>query len=111
MAIAWQERIDGWPAVAAYKARMDVLGGEDRPLVDVGCGPGLDAARVHGLGVDVSMAMGERAHGRGVPVAIADAHALPVGDGSVGAVRCDRVLQHLRDPVAAVAELVRVVRP
>ena len=42
---------------------------------------------------------------------IGDAHRLPVADGSAAAVRADRVVQHLRDPTAALEEMVRVLRP
>ncbi|MFE3505018.1 methyltransferase domain-containing protein [Kitasatospora sp. NPDC059160] len=40
-----------------------------------------------------------------------DALALPLPDGAVDAVRCERVLQHLSDPAGAVAEMARVLRP
>ena len=40
-----------------------------------------------------------------------DAVSLPFRDASVDAVRCERVFQHLPDPEAAVAEMVRVLRP
>jgi ubiquinone/menaquinone biosynthesis C-methylase UbiE len=40
-----------------------------------------------------------------------DAHALPLPDGSADRARCDRVLQHVRDPAAAISELRRVARP
>ncbi|MFJ7246238.1 methyltransferase domain-containing protein [Kitasatospora sp. NPDC098652] len=40
-----------------------------------------------------------------------DALALPLPDGALDAVRCERVLQHLDDPAQAVAEMARVLRP
>ncbi|MEU9456933.1 methyltransferase domain-containing protein [Streptomyces sp. NPDC048277] len=40
-----------------------------------------------------------------------DALALPLSDGSVDVVWCERVLQHLPDPDQAVAEMARVLRP
>ncbi|MFF2078832.1 methyltransferase domain-containing protein [Kitasatospora sp. NPDC058162] len=40
-----------------------------------------------------------------------DAFALPLPDGEVDVVRCERVLQHLTDPAKAIAEMARVVRP
>ncbi|MGH9120280.1 MAG: hypothetical protein ACRD0A_21155 [Acidimicrobiales bacterium] len=43
-AIAWQERIDRGPAVVAYKRRShEQLEGLE-PVVDLGAGPGVDAA-------------------------------------------------------------------
>ncbi|MFI2606555.1 methyltransferase domain-containing protein [Kitasatospora sp. NPDC018619] len=40
-----------------------------------------------------------------------DALALPLPDGGFDVVWCERVLQHLTDPAAAVAETARVLRP
>lgn len=34
-AVAWQERIDAWPAIESYKHRLDQLCSV-RPIVDVG---------------------------------------------------------------------------
>ncbi|WP_372339033.1 methyltransferase domain-containing protein [Actinoplanes sp. RD1] len=42
---------------------------------------------------------------------VADILHLPFGDDSFGAVRCERVTQHLTEPDKAIAELVRVLRP
>jgi SAM-dependent methyltransferase len=108
----WQDRIDRWPAVAAYKRIVDDRIGGERPVLDVGCGTGFDLVRIGagGVGVDRSFTMARRAH-RVSPVAIADAAALPFVDGAFAAVRADRVLQHLPDPERALDELVRVVRP
>jgi len=46
----------------------------------------------------------------GVDVA-ADVQALPFRDNSVAAIECDAVLEHVRNPVLAVAEMVRVLKP
>jgi SAM-dependent methyltransferase len=107
-AIAWQERIDAWPQIRAYKARSYEWCGELMPRLDVGAGPGTDALALQAFGTDLSVAMCRTAVSRGLPVARADAHALPFLDASFGAVRADRVLQHLRDPARAIAEMVRV---
>jgi SAM-dependent methyltransferase len=42
---------------------------------------------------------------------VADAHHLPLRDGSVDAVHCGAVFEHLRDPHDAAAELFRVMKP
>jgi len=42
---------------------------------------------------------------------VADIHALPFRDNSVAAIECDAVLEHVSHPVAAVREMVRVLRP
>jgi SAM-dependent methyltransferase len=113
--LVWdQDRVDGWPQVQAYKRRTyELVAGADRVL-DVGCGPGGDVVAIGAdrcVGMDASSVMGAAAVGRGAVVAAGDALRLPFADGSFGAVRADRVVQHLADPVAAVDEMVRVSRP
>ena len=114
------DRIRREPFYVAYKARLAEL---LRPMrggryLDVGCGTGDDAlalaARygVEILGVDASEAMVAEARRRGLAQAfVADAHVLPFDDASFDGCAADRVFQHLEDPVAALAELVRVTRP
>ena len=115
------------PTVRAQKATsyafLDPQPG-DRVL-DVGCGLGDDvralAARVgpggRVVGVDVSETMLATARtqsaGLGLPVEFraGDAHRLAFPDGSFDRVRCERVLEHLAEPLRAFAELVRVTRP
>ena len=109
-AVAWQERIDEWPAIKAYKNRLDRLCAFG-PLIDVGAGPGVDAWRTGAVGIDRSFAMARQARQRTVPYVIGDIHQLPVGSRLAGSVRCDRVLQHLSDPDAALRELARCLRP
>ena len=93
-------------------------------VLDVGCGPGTDLAAMAGLvapdgvviGVDHDDRMVREAAERtadvsGVEVRQGDVHALPLADASVDRARTDRVLQHVADPGAAVAEIARVLRP
>ena len=42
---------------------------------------------------------------------VADAHLLPYADGSVDAIYCEAVLEHLSDPDQAVREMHRVLKP
>jgi SAM-dependent methyltransferase len=109
----WQDRIDRWPAIAAYKRIVDDRIGTARPVLDVGCGTGFDLARIGrgGVGVDRSSTMVRRARQSSPAVAIADAAALPFPDRTFAGVRADRVLQHLPEPERALDELARVVRP
>jgi SAM-dependent methyltransferase len=88
-------------------------------VLDVGCGPGTDLGRMAGrvgaagltIGVDADPAMVAEARRRtGRPIVAGDAHALPLGDGSVDRIRMDRVVQHLADPGRAIAEAHRVLR-
>ena len=59
-------------------------------------------------------AAASRAHENGVPnISFVDglAGALPFEDSSVDLVWCERVLQHLNDPDAAINDIARVLRP
>ncbi len=109
--VEWQERVDGWPQVRAYKQRSYELCGDRLPRLDVGAGPGGDAQILGAIACDPSMAMCSTMAAREVPVPRADAHALPFADATFGAVRTDRVLQHLMDPARALGELTRVCAP
>jgi SAM-dependent methyltransferase len=110
--VFWQERVDGWPQIRAYKQRIGELVAGCDPVLDVGCGPGVDAAArgMGAVGVDRSAVMCAAAAARGVAVARADAHALPFAREAFGAVVADRVLQHLADPDTALRQLAEVVR-
>jgi len=98
--------------------------GPEHVVLDVGCGPGTDLAAMAGfvapdgvvIGVDHDERMVREAAQRtadltGVEVRRGDAHALPLADASVDRARTDRVLQHVADPGAAVADIARVLRP
>lgn len=92
-------------------------------LLDVGCGPGnitLDlAARVApgavvGIDADAGVVAAARdlAAGRpGVRFDVGDVYALDHADASFDVVHAHQVLQHLTDPVAALREARRVLRP
>src|SRR5256885_14678 len=112
-AMEWQERVDAWPAIQAYKraAREQLRGA--RLVLDAGCGPGDDVAsisRTEAVGLDSSWTMCERAATRIERVVLGDTHALPFREQVFDGVRADRLLQHLADPEAALRELVRVTR-
>lgn len=97
----------------------------DASLVDVGCGVGtitwdLAAHVAPGpvVGVDttedvLATARANRTGGEGQDVTfrIGDVYALDFDDDSVDVVHAHQVLQHLTDPVAALAEMRRVCRP
>jgi ubiquinone/menaquinone biosynthesis C-methylase UbiE len=90
-------------------------------LLDCGCGPGtitegLAAAVAPGptVGVDADPSEAARAAGRGIPGATftaCDATALPFPDGAFDAVHARALLEHLRRPEDAVAEMRRVPAP
>jgi arsenite methyltransferase len=90
--------------------------------LDVGCGPGTVTASLAGaagprglvLGIDISEPMLTRAvraqAGPQVGFLRADAQRLPLRDATVDAVLSIAMLQLIPDPVAAVAEMARVLR-
>ena len=119
------DRLAALPAIRRVRqvAReaMDVRPGQR--LLDAGCGAGEEArelARLVGedgevTAIDLSAAFvaaaAERDGGSGVRYAVGDISGLDFPDGGFDGVRSERVLQHVADPDAAVAELVRVLRP
>lgn len=96
----------------------------DRTVFNLGCGPDADlrryakpvgpGGRVIGVDYDdtaVAYARERTADLPQVQVWSGDIAALDLAEGSVDAVHADRVLQHVLDPAAAVAEAARVSRP
>lgn len=107
------------PAYRAYKVRAAELLGPARgeTLLEVGTGTGDDALAIAErfgvtvVGVDSSQTMVDEARRRGLAKArVADAAALPFADGAFDGCWADRTFQHLPDPEAALAEMVRVTR-
>ena len=93
-------------------------------LLDVGCGPGTITADLAGLvapgrvvGLDREAGvLGDAqraidASGVAVELCVGDVYGLEFEDGSFDVVHAHQVLQHLADPVAAVQEMRRVLRP
>ena len=93
-------------------------------VLDLGCGPGADlpafaeaagaAGRVIGLDRDPSRVRAARARTAALPqveVREGDAHACGLPDSSADRVHTDRVLQHVADPDAVLAEARRVLAP
>jgi SAM-dependent methyltransferase len=119
-ALDHQSRLPGIPRLRAWS--MAVLGlkpGER--VLDIGSGTG-EHARVlaeavgesgEAIGVDPNDGMRAEAakrapRARFVP---GSAYDLPLPDGSVDAVTCERLFQHLDDPDRAAREIARVLRP
>lgn len=91
---------------------------------DIGCGTGEDARAMAAItgpegrvtGVDLSEAMVSQARGRhtdvpGLDFACGPGEKLGFEDGSLDAIRADRVLIHVPDPEATIDEMVRVLKP
>ncbi len=93
----------------------------DETVLDVGCGTGALLARANTLvpgerlsGVDLSPAMLDRARAQlpsAVGLSVADATALPFDDGVFDVAASCNVFHYIPQPQAALAEMVRVVRP
>ena len=100
---------------------------EGHRVLDLGCGPASDTIALAGIvgetgrvvGVDADAEMVAEANERASAAELAgrvthdhaDAASLPFDDDSFDACRSERVFQHLPDPTAALAELIRVTRP
>lgn len=93
-------------------------------VADIGCGAGDDAAQLARIvgpsgsvtGIDASEAMIEEASKRlaetpALTFKQAPVEQLPFADNSLDAIRADRLLIHVADPGAAIAELLRVLKP
>jgi ubiquinone/menaquinone biosynthesis C-methylase UbiE len=108
---------------AAWAARLrEWVPGSGADVVDVGCGTGslslLLAEQGHRVvGVDVSAGMATRARqkfadaGRRLPVVLGDAAEVPVRAGWFDVVLARHLLWALPDPVAALRQWVRLLRP
>lgn len=87
-----------------------------RLVLDVGAGTGvasaaLLAAGARPLAVDLSHGMLAWRRAERPPAVVGDVLALPVASGAAGGAVAAFVLNHLEEPVAALAELARVVAP
>ncbi|GIG85262.1 methyltransferase domain-containing protein [Plantactinospora endophytica] len=101
------------------QARAALVPPATRPgatLVDLGCGAGLLAPRLAGLGyrhvgVDLVRSALVRAAAHGVTPVNGDAGAVPLADGCADVVAAGEVLEHVPDWPRVVAEAARLLRP
>jgi SAM-dependent methyltransferase len=93
----------------------ELLGPGEGTCLDICCGTGAHAAALAGLGwtpVGVDLSVGQLRHAvRRLPVAVADATALPFADGSVPAAACVLAHTDVPDYAAVLREIARVLRP
>ena len=114
---AYAEFLSGWDPAFYGKyvdtLKPDVSGGR---ALDVGCGVGqvvhqLDEAGIEAHGVDVSGPNIEKAKQHSERCQLYDGKRLPFEDGQFDSVGALNVLEHVDEPEAFIADLVRVVKP
>jgi SAM-dependent methyltransferase len=102
--------------IAAELVAMSPHALAGRTVLDAGTGTGaassaLNAQHARALATDLSASMLAWDAAARPPCAVADIRALPLADGSVDDAVAAFVLNHLTDPQAGFAELLRVTRP
>jgi SAM-dependent methyltransferase len=108
------------PSAGGYIQRVhaaieDLLGPGVGTCLDVCCGTGAHALALADLGwtpVGVDLSWGQLRHARSrLPVAVADALALPLADDSVPAAACVLASTDVPEYAAVLREIARVLRP
>jgi SAM-dependent methyltransferase len=95
--------------VACYRLCAALL--PEGRLLDLGCGVGhswRELAPRETVGVDIAP---EALAGQDRETHVADMRRLPFADGSFDSVMCSHAIEHVPDPGAVLAEVVRVLRP
>jgi SAM-dependent methyltransferase len=112
------ESATGLAAMKHYMAVAQARRRPAAPVLDLGCGAGhdlavLDTHGVRGVGVDPSAVMldAAAAGATAAPLVRATGERLPFAAGSFAGCWIERVLMHVPDPAAVVAEVVRCVQP
>src|SRR5436190_17793338 len=109
--------IENYPFVGARVLPIFYEIPDGAKVLDVGCNSGefmqllKEKKGCDVWGVDISEPMIGKALAKDLNVVIGDAEALPFPDASFDAVTCMEVLSHLHDPVIALREMRRVLKP
>ncbi len=97
---------------------LSLVRSTDRVIVDVGCGEGITLEKIHRLfpdrnilGIDNLAENINICIRHGCNVTHGDAHHLPLPSNSVHVVLFMEVIEHLKDPEAAIKEIHRVLVP
>ena len=115
--------LSGWFQVDSNELfRGFALSAED-VVLDIGCGDGGNAqfcaksgaalilADIDAATLGTAVRRVADASGQPVRAFVTDSNPLPLRDGTVSALICTEVIEHVDDPVSFLAELVRVGRP
>jgi SAM-dependent methyltransferase len=117
------EKMSGWHNDALREIVPGFSISTNDLVLDAGCGTGgiagicadfgarLIIADIDAAKVEVAKALVESRTSREVTALVVDSGLLPLENGLVSRVICTEVLEHVDDPEAVVAELVRVSRP
>jgi SAM-dependent methyltransferase len=129
LATAWEAHADEWIAWArepghdgfwewTWPALRELLPASEGLILDIACGEGRLGRELAQLGHHVvgierspSLAQAAASHASALPVALADAAALPLKDAAVGLAVACMCLQDIDRLDAATAEMARVLRP
>lgn len=108
------------PANLFFEEKMKRMFTEKKTIIDIGGGLRLDPARNNRFDKKVQWLQPYLANVEYKildkvadyhPDIVGDIHALPLADGSVDAIICVSVLEHVEDPALAVKEMFRVLKP
>lgn len=111
-----KERHDGYHALID-ELEFDLIEPyvRQKTVLEVGCGTGLILQRSadvaeRAVGIDISPGMLEKAHDRGLEVAVADVTNLPFDDNTFDVVYSMKVLAHVQEIDKALVEMTRVTK-
>ncbi|WP_182377536.1 class I SAM-dependent methyltransferase [Nocardioides sp. WS12] len=113
----WRPTADGLDPMNEALSAIDRALVGDANILEVGCGTGVMAERIHALpgvtlvATDFSTRFVELAAARGVDARQADICYLPFDDGSFDVVYAGWMLHHIRDLERALNQVRRVLRP
>lgn len=122
MASSWRELHANAPGDYLFLDELTALVTDDATVLELGCGAGtllekLAPRRGNTIGVDYSQRMLDEARSAlgeladKVELRLGSLEHLPAGDRSVDAVVCHMVLHHIEEPLEALREVRRVLRP
>jgi ubiquinone/menaquinone biosynthesis C-methylase UbiE len=121
--VAYLDNLERIPVVAELKAWIAASVAADQPqfIAEIGCGNGDMSARIARICPDRELSLGfdfsekfvrmsrARHDERDLFFVVSDAARLPVATGTLDALFIERVLMHIADPAAVIAEAARVL--